>query len=145
MLYEYDLWEKLEGVHMQPLASDRFIWRWTTWTPDGTYSMSSAYRSFFLGMSSMLGAKELWKASAPPKVKLFFWLALHGRIWMADRRKRHGLHDSADCALCAQEDKTVDHLLVSCVFARELWHCLLRRLDWEQFTPSRGFRTGGWT
>jgi len=89
VLYEYvDLWEKLEGVHLQPLVSDRFIWRWT---PDGTYSASSAYRSFFLGMSSLLGAKELWKASASPQVKLFFWLAPHCHIWTADRRKRHGL------------------------------------------------------
>lgn len=65
MLYEYvDLWEKLEGVQLQPLVCDRFIWRWTL---DGTYSASSVYRSFFLVMSSLLGAKELWKASALPK------------------------------------------------------------------------------
>lgn len=36
--------------------SDRFIWRLM---PDGNYSASSAYRSFFLEMSSLLGAKEL--------------------------------------------------------------------------------------
>jgi hypothetical protein len=78
VLYEYvDLWEKLEDVQLRPLESDRFVWHWT---PNGTYSASSAYRSFFLGMSSMLGAKELWKASAPLKVKLFFWLSLRGRI-----------------------------------------------------------------
>jgi hypothetical protein len=78
VLYEYvDLWEKLEFVQLRSLASDRFVWRWT---PDGAYCASSAYRSFFLGMSSLLGAKELWKASAPPKVKFFFWLAIHGCI-----------------------------------------------------------------
>jgi hypothetical protein len=53
--------------------------------------VSSAYRSFFIGMSSLLGAKELWKASALPKVKFFFWLALHGRIWTGERRMRHDL------------------------------------------------------
>lgn len=72
-------------MHLQPLECDRFIWRWTL---DGTYSASSAYRA----LSSLLGAKELWKASVPPKVKLFFWLALHGFIWMAERRStRHGV------------------------------------------------------
>jgi len=120
---------------LQPLVSDRFVWRWT---PDVTYSASSTYRSFFLGMSSMLGAKELWKASAPPKVKLFFWLALHGRIWMADRRKRHGLQDSAECALCGQDDETVYHLLVSCVFARELCHRHLLSFGWDRFAPAPG-------
>jgi hypothetical protein len=70
MLYEYlDLWEKLESVQLRPLQGDCFVWGWT---PDDVYSASSAYRSFFLGMSSLLGAREVWKASAPPKVKFFF-------------------------------------------------------------------------
>jgi hypothetical protein len=41
-------------------------------------------------LTSLLGAKELWRMKAPPKVK-FFWLALHHRLWTAERRKRHGL------------------------------------------------------
>jgi len=111
-------------------VGDRFVWRWT---PDGVYSDSSSYRSFFLGISSLLGAREVWKASAPPKVKFFFWLALHRRIWTVDHRKRHGLQDSAECVLYGQEDETVDHLLASCVFIRELWFRLLRPSGWEQF------------
>lgn len=35
------------------------------------------YRAFFIGMNDMLGAKELWRSRAPPKVKFFFCLALH--------------------------------------------------------------------
>jgi hypothetical protein len=54
VLYEYvSLWEKIESVELRPSVGDRFIWKWT---PDGSYSASSAYRSFFLGMSSLLGA-----------------------------------------------------------------------------------------
>jgi hypothetical protein len=30
---------------------------------------------------------------ASPKVRFFFWLALHGRCWTANRRMRHGLQD----------------------------------------------------
>jgi hypothetical protein len=89
VLYEYiEFWDRLESVQLRPLVNDWFVWRWTR---DGPYSVSSAYRSFFIGMSSLLGAKELWKASALPKVKFFFWLALHGRIWTGERRMRHDL------------------------------------------------------
>ena len=134
VMYEYlDLWEKLESVQLRPLVGDRFVWRWT---PDGVYSASSSYRSFFLGISSLLGAREVWKASAPPKVKFFFWLALHRCIWTADHRKRHGLQDYVECVLCGQEDETVDHMLASCVFTRELWFRLLRPSGWEQLSPS---------
>jgi hypothetical protein len=55
MIYEYVvLWEKLESVVLRPHVGDRFVWKWTS---DGVYSASSAYRSFFLGMSSLLGVK----------------------------------------------------------------------------------------
>ena len=50
---------------------DRFVWKWTA---DGSYTASSAYRSFFLGMTSMAGAKQVWRATVPPKVKLFYCL-----------------------------------------------------------------------
>jgi hypothetical protein len=73
----------------------------------------------------MAGAKELWRANVPPKVKFFFWLALHGRLWTAERRKQHGLQPNVSCALCDQLDKTTDHLLCSCVFSWEVWTWLL--------------------
>jgi hypothetical protein len=73
----------------------------------------------------MAGARELWRAAAPPKVKYFFWITLHGRLWTAERRRRHGLQPDATCTLCDQMDKTIDHLLCSCVFTREVWMWLL--------------------
>jgi len=63
------LWEKLERVHLQPMVSDRFVWKWIG---DGNYSASLAYRSFFIGRTLLVGAQHLWHAHAPPKVKFFF-------------------------------------------------------------------------
>lgn len=127
------VWRVLHGVTLNPLQADRFIWKWT---PDGNYTASSAYRAFFVGSSSLLGAKELWKVKAPPKVKFFFWLALHGRLWTADRRRRHGLQDSDECNLCAQEAETRAHLFKSCVMARQLWQLLLQPLGLLPLAPN---------
>lgn len=118
---------------MQPLASDRFISRWTD---NGTYSASSAYRVFFVGMSSLLGAKHIWKAAVPPKVKFFFLLALHGRLWTADRHMRHSLQQSALCALCGQEPETTDHLLLNCVYSRKVWFRLLNSVGRQHWAPN---------
>lgn len=49
----------------------RFVWKWTT---DGAYSASTAYRAFFFGLSSLLGAKELWAVQVPPRDKFSFGL-----------------------------------------------------------------------
>jgi len=47
--------------------------RWCL-TADGCYSSASAsaYGAMFLGSSRPLGAKEIWKTSALPKVGFFF-------------------------------------------------------------------------
>lgn len=81
---------------------------------------SLAYRTFFQGRTTFLGASELWKATVLPKVKFFMWLALHGRLWTAERRKRHGLQDDDACVLCGQLPEATDHLLLSCVYSREV-------------------------
>ena len=85
----------------------------------------------------MAGAKELWRAAVPPKMKFFFWLALHGRLWTAERRKSHGLQLQAACALCDQHDETTDHLLCSCVYAREVWSRLLQPFGFHGAAPQQ--------
>jgi hypothetical protein len=53
--------------------------------------MSSAYLAMFLGQSSVLGAKELWKIKAQGKCLFFGWLVLLGRFWTFERLQRHSL------------------------------------------------------
>jgi len=142
VLCEYiHLWDTLETFQLSPHTSDRFIWKWTA---SGTYTASSAYRAFFIGMTSLPGAKFVWRAAVPPKVKFFFWLALHGRLWTADRRKRHGLQPEATCALCDQDGETTDHLLASCPFTREVWARLLASAGHQHLAPGNDSTLADW-
>jgi hypothetical protein len=142
VLVEYiQLWEMIDGVQLRHDVSDRLVWKWAA---TGEYTSSSAYRAFFFGTTTLLGANELWRCSAPPKVKFFFWLTSHGQIWTAERRMRHGLQPAADCALCGQDDETSDHLLASCVFTREVWHRLLGLVGFQHLSPASGSRIVDW-
>jgi hypothetical protein len=89
------VWHILDAVVLDPLV----VWKWS---PDGKYQASSTYRVFFEGSTRLLGAKELLKTRAPPKVKFFMWTAIHRRLWTADRRHRHGLQDEDTCNLVAR-------------------------------------------
>jgi hypothetical protein len=40
------------------------------------------------------------------------------------------------CPLCEQEDETIQPLLVSCVFAREVWFLILSIINLQQLTRS---------
>jgi hypothetical protein len=113
----------LEQVQLSPGVPDTFAWRLTA---DQQYSASSAYGAMFVGCSRPLGAWQLWKISAPPRVKLFFWLVMHGRCWTAHRRWRHGLQESSSCIICDQAEETMDHIILGCVFSREVWSSCLR-------------------
>ena len=92
------------------------------------YSAASAYGAMFIGSTSPFGAKLIWGTRAPPKVRFFFWLALHRRCWTANRRMRHGLQDSDACIMCLQASETLDHILLGCVLSRQVWNMLLSKL-----------------
>jgi hypothetical protein len=131
----------LDAVELDPLQADRFVWKWLA---DGKYSASSTYRALFAGSTLLLGAKELWKTKAQPKVKFFFWLALHRRLWTVERRKRHGLQDTDECAMCGQEPETGDHLFLGCVLARQLWFRMLALVGLIVLVPDNGDELGTW-
>jgi hypothetical protein len=38
-------------------------------------------------------------------------------------------HDN--CALCSQEEETLDHLLVRCVYSQEVWFRIFRSQGWQ--------------
>ena len=79
--------------------------------------------------------ERIWKSWAPGKCKFFLWLVAHDKCWTTDRLARRGLPHPAQCPLCDQEEETVNHLLVSCVFARQFWFYLLQHFGIQQFCP----------
>jgi hypothetical protein len=108
------------------------IWRFSS---SGQYSAKSAYEGFFIGSTLFGPFERIWKSWAPPKCRFFMWLVAHDRCWMANRLARRGLPHPAQCPLCDQEEETINHLLVSCVFARQFWFFLLQHFGIHQFCP----------
>lgn len=129
------LWWQIEtqGVQLHVGTEDRVSWRWS---PCRTYTARPVYKRFFEGSTRFSGARPIWKAWAPLKVKFFVWLAVCKRIWTADRRHRHGLQDPAPCILCDQELETPDHLFVNCSYAKQVWHAILGMLGAHTTSPA---------
>jgi len=89
----------------------------------------------FIGSTHFRPWERIWKSWAPGKCKFFMWLAAHNRCWTADRLARKGLPHPECCPLCDQADETIDHLLVSCVFTRQIWFKLLRSVGLQILAP----------
>ena len=124
--------DAIQHVAFTPGTADRLFWKWTS---SGTYTASSAYRAFFVGLEFFTCGKTIWKTWAPAKCKIHIWLALQQRLWTADRRLRHRLNYHTNCPLCDQDPETSDHLALGCVFAREVWYNILRHCNLDTLVP----------
>ena len=80
-------------------------------------------------------AEMTWTSRAPATCKFFTWLALRDRCWTLDRLARRGLPHQDACPLCDQEDETINHVLVTCMFARSTWAVVCEALGKPEWTP----------
>ena len=117
------LWEKLREVHLDPSVADPYVWKWER---DRHFSSRSAYKAFFAARTRAEGVDQIWRSRAPPHCRFFAWLVSKNRCWTADRLQRRGLPHPTLCPFCDQEQETIQHLLLGCVLAREVWASTLR-------------------
>jgi len=83
----------------------------------------------FIGSSWPLGVKLIYmEDEGAPRVRFFFWLVMHDRCWTVARIRRHGLQDNDACVLYDQQSETINHILLGCVFSREVWARILLQL-----------------
>jgi len=126
VILEYlQLWDLLQGFELQPEIEDSHIWQFST---SGNFSTKSAYEAFSIGSIQFNSWEKIWKSWAPSKCRFFLWTVVHKKCWTADRLARKGLNHPAACPLCDQAGETIDHLLVSCVFSRQVWFTVLQGL-----------------
>jgi len=59
----------------------------------------------------------------------------HKKCWTADRLARKGLPHPTVCPLSDQVEETIDHLLISCVFSRQMWFNVLQGLGLQALAP----------
>jgi len=131
-LVEYlELWDVLTDVVLQD-TEDIHHWKFEA---SGLFSSRSAYRAFFAGSMGFEPWKRLWKSWAPSKCKTFIWVAIRNRCWTVDCLQKRGLPHPDYCPLCDQEEETVQHLLTTCVFARQFWFSILQSLNLSQLVP----------
>lgn len=112
------LWDRLDRVHLNQEEVDSISWACEA---NGDFSTRSAYEAKFMGREVTPMAGFTWKSRAPLRCRFFAWLTLQNRCWTSDRLARHGLDHQEACPFCAQHEETIDHILMDCVFAREVW------------------------
>jgi hypothetical protein len=125
------IWDMISSIELWQGINDSHFWRVAA---DRKYSAKSAYDKFFLGSISFEPYQRISKSWAPSKCHFFLWLAAQKKCWTADRLARHGMSHLDKCPLCDQEEETIDHLLITCVFVRQFWFTILRQLNLQDIS-----------
>ena len=112
------LWRQVSQATLQPDIPDNIDWKLTA---DGMYTTKSAYDAQFLGSTSTNFENLFWKAWAPPKCKVFSWLAIQNRLWTADRLSARGWPHNDRCVLCRATPESGIHLFADCRFVKRIW------------------------
>ncbi|WVZ50907.1 hypothetical protein U9M48_002113, partial [Paspalum notatum var. saurae] len=126
------LWDVVEEVTLGE-GPDQHLWKFTQ---SGCYTSKSAYSAFFEGSIKFRPWRLIWKSWAPHQCKFFLWLAKNNRCWTADRLAKRGLPYPDACPLCDQADETLQHILIGCVFSRQIWALILQSLQLADITPT---------
>jgi hypothetical protein len=128
------VWDLLLEVQLQPEVDDTHKLRLAA---SGQYSAKSSYGSLLMGATLFEPCERIWESWPPPKCRMFLWLVVHKQCWTTNRLARRGLPHPDKCPPCDQEDEStdVDHLLVSCVFARQFRYLLLRQIGLHSLAP----------
>ena len=133
-LQEYlELWHRVQAWEPTETGPDVFTW---SWEANGQYSVRSAYAAKFWGREVIPTTELTWKSRAPSQCKFFTWLALRNKCWTSDRLSRRGLPHQDKCPLCDQEEETIDHVLLACVFAMTMWAAVCTTLVKPEWMPT---------
>lgn len=127
------LWSASQRITLQPGIGDTISWKLTK---DQQYSANSVYHAQFLGSELTNLNWIIWNVWAPPKCKLFSWLAIQDRIWTADRLQKRGWPHNAVCALCGQTLESGLHLFVECRLTKRILDEVAAWAAVESLTPS---------
>jgi hypothetical protein len=128
------LWEEIEKVNRNEAIPNKYVWKGAK---SGVYSAKDTYDMLCQGRVIDSTHKQIWKASAPLKCKMFCWLAMRYRLWTSDRRFNHGLQTTRSaCFTCLQVEDTVDHILIQCPYSRMVWRGCFQAMSVSLAEPS---------
>ncbi|KAE8791162.1 hypothetical protein D1007_34420 [Hordeum vulgare] len=108
----------LDQTHLSTTIRDSIAWKLTT---DVTYSARSAYLFQFECMINYNLYTSIWRTWAPPKCKIFLWMAMQKKILTADVLLLRGWDNNYFCPLCICCLETAAHLLCECSWPRNVW------------------------
>lgn len=115
------LCDYLQELHLDQTKKDEIFWNWTT---SGSFTVNTAYNYLKEGPRIKMSISKLWKIKAPPRMKIFMWLASRNSVLTHDNLQKRGWELASICLLCKSAAETGKHLFEECTYTRKLYEQL---------------------
>jgi hypothetical protein len=79
--------------------------------------------------------KSIWHVNALTRVAFFVWSAALGKILTHDNLRKMNILVIEWCCMCKKSGETIDHLLLHCEVAHDLWSHILTFFEVEWVMP----------
>ena len=112
---------------------DRMRWKLSK---KGNFDVRSFYNKLRCPPSIIFPWKGVWKVKAPPRVSFFVWNAVWEKILTGDNLQGRGFDFVDWCIMCRCSGETVNHLLLHCDKAYQLWSLVFRSFGINWVLPS---------
>ncbi|XP_072084393.1 uncharacterized protein [Arachis hypogaea] len=106
------------------------------WVQDGALKVIQS-ETLSDEITSYSFTSSLWKGFVPPKIELFGWFVLVGRVNTKERLIKLGVNIQSDttCVLCTKEIKSAEHLFLQCEVTWQVWCNCVRSFRREWVIP----------
>ena len=105
------------------------------WGISGKYSTSEGYKDIqaipYATPNPSIW-KFIWTNPFIPKIDIFCWSLAHQSILTGNNLKKRGMEGPSHCPLCKLHEETMDHIILDCPFAKEVWS---QALNLDQAIP----------
>nr|XP_025648023.1 uncharacterized protein LOC112743003 [Arachis hypogaea] len=122
--------ERLRPVKLSDGKEDNMVWKLDSKGVFSTKSIMQVLQSETLSdeITSYSFTSSVWRGVVPPRIELFGWFVLVGRVNIKERLSRLGIVMPSDniCVLCKKEIESVKHLFLLCELTWQVWCSWLR-------------------
>ena len=115
----------MEFLYSLPIRRGTVDSIWWLLSNKGIFEVRSYYFVLVQFTGTYFPWRSVWNSKVPSRVAFFIWIAALGRILTTDNLCRRRIIILDWCRMCRSDGESVNHLLMHCSVAQELWNMIL--------------------